>query len=98
MAGRVVSAVFDTITVLFLALFVLLEMPAITDSLLSLLSPPQAERARTIGVEINSTVARYVAGNFAISLIAGVVTYVTPDASWACRSPSCWRCWSRSST
>ena len=75
-AGAVFSAVFQTLTVLFLTLFLLLELPTISESLRSLMTPPAAARAERLQGEINTTIARYVAGNLAISVIAGAVTYV----------------------
>ena len=77
LAGVIFSAVFRTITVLFLTLFLLLELPAISATVRSLLVPQSAARAERLQAEINSTIARYVAGNLAISVIAGLVTYVS---------------------
>ena len=77
LAGVIFSAVFRTLTVLFLTLFLLLELPAISAAVRSLLAPQAAERAERLQAEINTTIARYVAGNLAISVIAGLVTYVS---------------------
>src|SRR5581483_10480708 len=41
------------------------------------LSPERAERARTVARDISDAIAGYVFGNFAISVLAGLVTYIT---------------------
>jgi predicted PurR-regulated permease PerM len=77
LAGTVASAVFETITVLFLTLFLLLELPAIGRSVVSLLPPEQADTAIRLQSEISHTVARYVATNIAVSIFAGIVTWIS---------------------
>jgi predicted PurR-regulated permease PerM len=76
-AGTVVNGVAATVTVLFLAAFVLFELPQINELILSQLRPKGADRAREIGGHINRTVGGYVAGNLLISVIAGVVAALT---------------------
>ena len=76
-AGTVVNGVAATVTVLFLAAFVLFELPQINELILSQLRPSGADRAREIGGHINRTVGGYVAGNLLISVIAGVVAALT---------------------
>jgi predicted PurR-regulated permease PerM len=77
LAGTVANAVFETITVLFLTLFLLLELPSIGRSVASLLPPEQADTAIRMQGEISSTVARYVATNIAVSIFAGLVTWIS---------------------
>ena len=77
LAGTVANAVFETITVLFLTLFLLLELPTIGKSIVSLLPPEQADTAIRMQGEISSTVARYVATNIAVSVFAGLVTWIS---------------------
>jgi predicted PurR-regulated permease PerM len=77
LAGTVATAVFETITVLFLTLFLLLELPTIGQSIVSLMPPEQADRAVRMQSEISHTVARYVATNIAVSVFAGLVTWVS---------------------
>jgi predicted PurR-regulated permease PerM len=77
LAGAVASAVFETITVLFLTLFLLLELPSIGRSVVSLLPPEQADTAIRMQSEISHTVARYVATNIAVSIFAGLVTWIS---------------------
>ena len=47
-AGAIFNAIFKALTVLFLTVFLLLELPAIGRSILSLLAPPTAERTRAL--------------------------------------------------
>jgi predicted PurR-regulated permease PerM len=77
LAGTVATAVFETITVLFLTLFLLLELPTIGKSIVSLLPPEQADRAVRTQAEISETVARYVATNIGVSVFAGLVTWIS---------------------
>jgi predicted PurR-regulated permease PerM len=76
-AGTIASAVFETITILFLTLFLLLELPAIGRSVVSLLPPQHADTAIRMQSEISQTVARYVASNIAVSIFAGLVTWIS---------------------
>jgi predicted PurR-regulated permease PerM len=71
--SKLVSGVVATITVLFLTLFLLLELPALADGLLRFFSAERAEQIRRIGGEINRNVAGYVLGNLIISIVAGTV-------------------------
>ena len=72
-AGSVISGVTETVTVLFLAAFILFELPRMTEIVLSQLRPAGAHRAREIGAHINRSVGGYVVGNLFISVIAGIV-------------------------
>jgi predicted PurR-regulated permease PerM len=73
-AGAIFNAVFKALTVLFLTVFLLLELPAIGRSILSLLAPPTAVRTKALTADVNATVARYVAGALVIATIAGTTT------------------------
>jgi predicted PurR-regulated permease PerM len=73
----VFSAIVKLITVLTIAFFLLLDGRRFVDWGLDLLPPPRAERMRATADRIYRTVAGYVAGNLAISLIAGTVSFVT---------------------
>jgi predicted PurR-regulated permease PerM len=74
--GRLASGVAGTVTVLFLALFLMLELPRLTQTALSFMRPDHAERARRVAAEVERTVGGYVAGNLIISMIAGTATYI----------------------
>ena len=76
-AGSVISGVTETVTVLFLAAFILFELPRMTEIVLSQLRPAGAHRAREIGAHINRSVGGYVVGNLFISVIAGIVATAT---------------------
>ena len=76
-AGQVATTIGEVFTVLFLTLFLMWELPRIGEGVLSLLRPVQAERVRRIGLDIQRNISGYVAGNLLISLIAGLVTYVS---------------------
>jgi predicted PurR-regulated permease PerM len=70
-AGRFVSGVVATLTVLFLTLFLMFELPVMSRGLLSLLSEEQAARVRLVSADVNRSIGGYVLGNLAISVIAG---------------------------
>ena len=74
LASTIATAVVNFVTVLFLTVFLLLELPNIVDFLLSTLHPATAERLTAMQAEINSSVARYVAANLFVSVICAVVT------------------------
>ncbi len=75
-AGTVFTVVFETVTVLFLTLFLLLELPSIARAVERLLMPGPRRQVQRLGGEINRTVAGYVAGNLLISAIAGTSTAI----------------------
>jgi len=76
LAGTVFNAILKFVTVLFLTVFILLELPALGRSILALLYPESAERATRIAADVNVTIARWVAGTLIVATIAGVSTYV----------------------
>jgi predicted PurR-regulated permease PerM len=75
--GRVASGVAGAITVLFLTLFLMLELPRLSQTALSFMRPEQRERARRLALDVQRNVGGYVAGNLIISFIAGTVTYIS---------------------
>jgi len=75
-AGAIFTALVNTFTVIFLTIFLLLELPSIGNSILTLLAPDTATRTRALTLDVNATVARYVAGNLVISVIAGATTTI----------------------
>ena len=72
----VITAVFATLTIAFLTLFMLLEGPAWMERLYSLLPEEKQPRWRAIGRDIYRTIGGYVTGNLTISLIAGIVSTI----------------------
>ena len=89
--GKIVSGVVATITVLFLTLFLLLELPTLIESMLRFVPPERAEQIRRVGGDINRNVAGYVLGNLVISVIAGAVIGISLGSS-GCRTRSPLRC------
>jgi predicted PurR-regulated permease PerM len=71
------STLAKLITVLTIAFFLLLDGARWLGQVFELLPTERADPARRIATEIYRTVAGYVAGNLAISVIAGVVSFVT---------------------
>ncbi len=76
-AGRFVNGVVATLTVLFLTLFLMFELPAMSRSMLSLLSEEQAGRVRLVAADVNRSIGGYVLGNLAISVIAGATVGIS---------------------
>jgi predicted PurR-regulated permease PerM len=73
----VFSALVQLITVLTMTFLLLLDGRRIAGFLLRLRGPEREQRFRTIALDIYRSTAGYVAGNLIISVIAGVVSYVT---------------------
>ena len=72
-----VTGVAETITAIFLTLFLMLELPTLSAGVLSLLPEKRAERVSRLAVDVNRQVGGYVIGNLAISVIAGLVTGIS---------------------
>jgi predicted PurR-regulated permease PerM len=73
----VFSAIFQLITVLTIAFFLLLDGERLFGAALRIARPSQAAHLTDISGEIYRSVAGYVAGNLMISAICGVVALVT---------------------
>jgi len=71
------SLVFSLFTIFVLVVLLLLEGPKIRDGLLGLMAPERAERYTQVAREVNQSVVGYMLGNFATSVIAGVVVLAT---------------------
>jgi predicted PurR-regulated permease PerM len=71
-----VTTVAAALTIFVLAYLMVLEGPRIVRSTLSLFTPPRAERIHRVGTECARAITGYISGNLAISVIAGVATYV----------------------
>jgi predicted PurR-regulated permease PerM len=61
-------------TIFFLTLFLLYELPAIGDLILSQVPAKRRPRLRATAQHVNRNIGGYVAGNLVISVICGVVT------------------------
>ena len=73
-ADAVLGGAFAVSTIFFLTLFLLYELPRISDVLLRQLPAKRRPRARATAAHINRNIGGYVAGNLVISLICGVST------------------------
>ena len=74
------SAVTKLISVLALAFFLLRDGPQLSSRLYRIRGPDHEDRLRRVGTDIYHSVAGYVAGNIAISVIAGLVAYIALTA------------------
>ena len=75
-AGTVLGGIVAVTTVLFLMVFLLIELPNLARLVLGQLQPAQRERAVAIDQHANRQVGGYVFGNLVISVICGAVTWV----------------------
>src|SRR5262249_1283917 len=72
-----VTTIVGVITIFVLAYLMVLQGPRMVDAALTLLDPRRAERIRRVGSDCARTVTGYSTGNVLISVICGVLTYVT---------------------
>jgi predicted PurR-regulated permease PerM len=77
LARKIVSGLGGVIIVMVLTFLILLEGPGIVRGALSGLPDRQARRVRRILDDVAKSVTGYVVGNFATSVIAGVIVTVT---------------------
>jgi predicted PurR-regulated permease PerM len=71
----VVSGVASIVTIAFLSLFMLLEVPKIVDGGLRMVRPERAQLFRRIIDAISNQVTGFMLGDFSTSIIAGVVVF-----------------------
>jgi predicted PurR-regulated permease PerM len=72
-----VSLVFQLFTIFVLVVLLMLEGPKMRSSLLGLMEPRRAARISGIAADVNRSVVGFMLGNFATSVIAGVVVLIT---------------------
>jgi predicted PurR-regulated permease PerM len=72
----ILNIIVATVTIAFLTIFMLLEGPSWIERLYSLLPEDRQPRWRKVGYEVYRTIGGYVAGNLAISLIAGTLSAI----------------------
>jgi predicted PurR-regulated permease PerM len=65
------------LTIFVLVVLLLMEGPKLRSGLLGMLAPERASRYSRIAAEVNRSVTGYMLGNFATSIIAGLVVLVT---------------------
>ncbi len=71
------SLLFALLTIFVLVVLLLLEGSKMRAGILGLMSPERATRYSAVAREVNRSVTGYMLGNFATSVIAGVVVFVT---------------------
>jgi predicted PurR-regulated permease PerM len=71
------SLILSLLTVFVLVVLLLMEGPKMRAGLLGMMSPARARRYSGIARQVNAEVTGYMLGNFATSVIAGVVVLVT---------------------
>jgi predicted PurR-regulated permease PerM len=72
-----VTLVFELFTIFVLTVLLMLEGPKLRSSVLGVMRPARAERVSDIAADVNRSVTGFMLGNFATSIIAGVVVLVT---------------------
>jgi predicted PurR-regulated permease PerM len=83
-AGGVFGSLLSLVTLTFLALFLLMERPAITDWLFGFATPAVEQRWHPVVEDSISAVSSSLIGNVAISIVAGTVAGLS---SWALGLP-----------
>jgi len=76
-AGKVFSLVLGVFTIVFVALFVLIDMPKIKRAVASVLAPPQRALTLDVWERITTTISRWAIGAATIAVIAGTVQGTT---------------------
>lgn len=75
-AGSVIGSVFKVVTVLVLTIYFVMSLQRIREGTLRLIPRTRRERARVLLDPMLEKVGGYVAGNLAISLIAGALAFI----------------------
>jgi predicted PurR-regulated permease PerM len=76
-AGDVFSFALGIFTLVFVALFVLIDMPKIEGAVTSVLLPTQGERTRVVWERITTTISRWAIGAAVVAVIAGTTQGIT---------------------
>src|SRR3954447_15838520 len=76
-AGGVFGSVLSLVTLTFLALFLLMERPTITDWLLGFARPETEARWRPVIEDSVRAVSSSLIGNIAVSIVAGLVAFLS---------------------
>jgi predicted PurR-regulated permease PerM len=83
-AGGIFGSVLSLVTLTFLALFLVMERPMITDWLFGFTTPATEQRWRPVVEESILAVSSSLLGNIAISIVAGTVAFLS---AWALGLP-----------
>ena len=73
----VATGVVGVVTMFVLAYLMVLEGPKVVEGSLNLLDPDDRARVRTVATDCAKSITGYLSGNLLISVICGVLTYVT---------------------
>ena len=73
---RIFGTIAAFLTILVLIFLLLLEGPKMIDGMLKLIPPRHRDRVRRVARDSNRAITGYMFGNLAISVIAGVATYL----------------------
>jgi predicted PurR-regulated permease PerM len=73
----VATGVAGVVTIFVLAYLMVLEGPKVVDGSLNLLRPEVRSRVRAVGADCAKSITGYLSGNLLISVICGVLTYIT---------------------
>jgi predicted PurR-regulated permease PerM len=76
-AGKAFGAAVSLFTIVFLALFLIVDMPRLQRALSAVLMPEQSERWLDVWERITETVSRWAVGALTIAVIAGVIQGTT---------------------
>jgi predicted PurR-regulated permease PerM len=76
-ARRVANGLVAFLTVIVLAILMIIYGPGIMEGGLGMLSPPTRERVKPVAGDCARAITGYVFGNVLISVIAGVITFVS---------------------
>jgi predicted PurR-regulated permease PerM len=71
------TTVAGIVTILVLAYLMVLQAPKVVGGFLALFDDRRAERIRRVGADCARTITGYITGNLLISVICGLLTYVT---------------------
>ncbi len=72
-AGGIFGSVLNLVTLTFLTLYLVVELPRIQHGIAALMRPDNAERFEALSSKVARSVSMAVIGNIAISVLAGVV-------------------------
>src|SRR4051794_4080416 len=73
----VATGVAGVVTIFVLAYLMVLEGPKAVDGFLNLLEPDNRPRVRAVATDCAKSITGYLSGNLLISVICGVLTYIT---------------------
>jgi predicted PurR-regulated permease PerM len=83
-AGSVFSGVLNLVTLSFLTLYLVMELPSLRHGIANLLEPDRAKRFESLALRVERSVSLAVLGNIAISVLAGVIL---GGSAWALGLP-----------